>query len=530
MKKKSVILLFLLSQLCQSLSAYTGSFSLSAWVKIGKTVPDIIVDNTDSGFSTSGTWGTSATFSGFLGDNFRWATTGVGNVAVWRPEIIKTGNYKIYMRWTDGGIRPGAAPIEIVHSNGMGQYRISVVTVDQGNNGGKWNLLGVYPLDKDLDHFVKIVAWDTGTTVADAVMFVYYGEDVPCWYDGEGIINGKTGDNQNDFGLTMIDGKPMFGVGEYTLKAGDPLSDGRWHSITAIRQDTGGIIILFINGTPAAWATGIMDGVRLDAPQRLAIGGRLYSNEHFFKGALDEIRIYNKALPLSDIQKLYSFPLKLKACYSFNDAADSTALDSSGNGYNGTVNGAMSTMDKKGYADRAYRFSGNEYITTEVDVNPCPGAPDNKCMTNVTFSAWIYPTANSGTCYIFGNKEYEESNNENGRGVFYENGYFNVLYDNRFERVNDDDFRVDINSWQHIAVVYDKGAIRFYKNGQGVALTGVETMPSSYISKEKFSIGARSGLTGRTAYFAGKIDDVRIYHRAFSDPAVKDIAWDLYRY
>lgn len=109
---------------------------------------------------------------------------------------------------------------------------------------------------------------------------------------------------------------------------------------------------------------------------------------NFFNGKLDDIAIYNRALSQSEITGLYNagtntclpsyLPTSgLVGYWPFCGNAN----DESGNGNNGTVNGATLTTDRFGNAGKAYRFGLNKYIdlgTGGLSENP----------TNCTFSAW----------------------------------------------------------------------------------------------------------------------------------------------
>ena len=78
------------------------------------------------------------------------------------------------------------------------------------------------------------------------------------------------------------------------------------------------------------------------------------------------------------------------ACYSFNGNAN----DESGNGNNGTVNGATLTTDRFGNSDSAYDFDG---IDDSISVN---NAETLNLTNEVTLSAWISVTNNSSWATI----------------------------------------------------------------------------------------------------------------------------------
>lgn len=137
---------------------------------VSATADDIIIDNTDAGFSTVGAWSTSSFNAGYYGSNYAQdgtATADVGKSATWRPTIAVAGDYLVYMRWPAAANRPSAAPIEI----GYGSAVDTSKTVNQQTGGGDWVLIGQYALTAGTANYVKINATASGFTIADAVRF-----------------------------------------------------------------------------------------------------------------------------------------------------------------------------------------------------------------------------------------------------------------------------------------------------------------------------------------------------------------------
>ena len=76
-----------------------------------------------------------------------------------------------------------------------------------------------------------------------------------------------------------------------------------WHHIVMV-VDSAGVPTAYIDGTSA----GSYPGVAPIAPagNTLSIGASTGATARFFNGSIDDVRIYNRALPVSDILKLYS--------------------------------------------------------------------------------------------------------------------------------------------------------------------------------------------------------------------------------
>jgi hypothetical protein len=143
------------------------------FVEAGEAAPvastEVIVDNTDAGFTASTNWSASSSEPGFLGSNYRVrATASVSDSAQWTANLPSAGSYQVYARWTSGTNRAASAPYVISHTGGS-----STVNVNQQTNNGTWVLLGTYNFNAG-NNTVRLSCWTTAGffVVADAVRFV----------------------------------------------------------------------------------------------------------------------------------------------------------------------------------------------------------------------------------------------------------------------------------------------------------------------------------------------------------------------
>ncbi len=130
-------------------------------------VTDIIVDNTSSAFSVTGTWSTGTSSTDKYGTDYRYhSTAAVSEPATWAP-TLSTGTYAVYAWWPAGSNRSATAPY-IVHYNGGS----ATVSQNQQANGGKWNLLGTWSFANGNN--VQLSCWTTTgyNVMADAIKFV----------------------------------------------------------------------------------------------------------------------------------------------------------------------------------------------------------------------------------------------------------------------------------------------------------------------------------------------------------------------
>jgi len=129
---------------------------------IESAAPDaeIIIDNGDAGTSSTGTWAVSG-MAGFYGINslYNWPELD----ASYSFETWAVGVREVSMWWTEHSSRSNSVTVEIYD----GGNRIDTVVVNQQNNGGKWNVLGVYSFSNKAK--VKILSSTSGATIADAV-------------------------------------------------------------------------------------------------------------------------------------------------------------------------------------------------------------------------------------------------------------------------------------------------------------------------------------------------------------------------
>lgn len=104
-----------------------------------------------------------------------------------------------------------------------------------------------------------------------------------------------------------------------------PLPNTCWHHITIVRR--GSETILYHNGTEIKRA-GTINGQRVNMTtagiDQIYIGNDDCMDDTGFKGALDEIRLYNRSLSREEIEDLYLFPDNIGNGLRFNDLKDTT--------------------------------------------------------------------------------------------------------------------------------------------------------------------------------------------------------------
>jgi len=156
-------------------AAFPTKTANSAWSSTAAIVADLIVDNTDPGFTVTGTWPTSTSNSGYFGANYQYHTSTLtgSHRAIWTPSIPTTGSYEVFARWTSSPNRPTDAKYTVNHAGGS-----NTITANQTTNGGTWVSLGTYAFNSGNSGSVVLTDQSTTTTkfvIADAVKLVQIG-------------------------------------------------------------------------------------------------------------------------------------------------------------------------------------------------------------------------------------------------------------------------------------------------------------------------------------------------------------------
>jgi len=220
---------------------------------------------------------------------------------------------------------------------------------------------------------------------------------------------------------------------------------------------------------------------------------------NFYAGIIDQTTWNFTALDVGN----------LVAYYPFNGNAN----DESGNGNNGTVEGATLTTDRFGNPDSAYSFDGVDDRTIVSDSNTLD------ITDAITITAWIKPVTVSGKYVVAKRDDSPPGGNVYDLDIF--PGKVRALfhYDGGGSATKQAEgtTNINVNEWQHIAVTCDGTTITVYYNGQPDG-TGSFDNEKIHISGGRLEIGMYSG---GWVYFDGSIDEVRIYNRALSGSEVE---------
>ena len=183
------------------------------------------------------------------------------------------------------------------------------------------------------------------------------------------------------------------------------------------------------------------------------------------------------------------------------------ANDESGNGNNGTVNGATLTTDRFGNTGKAYSFDGvNDYISTS-----------RSPLTSFSVSLWLFTSQNVAyTPLVDAYNSNWELYLSNYKPTFTRwimagaGGTFQEFISTT---------SASINQWNHLICTYNNGNIRLYLNG--VLISTFQNVSITINNNGTFAFGA--SLSGISQYFNGKLDDIGIWNRALTQQEVNNL-------
>lgn len=150
-----------------------------------------------------------------------------------------------------------------------------------------------------------VVYWVKGTSVATAAHVAWGASGAPNGRKWHVRFNDNAGNGTVGAVRTEIQGSFIIGS--------TPINDGQWHHVASVFPDGGTLmedVIHYIDGEvdPRSGIGNqelLVDTAAEDGDDFVRIGSRIQgANTNYFTGALDEVRVYNRALTQTEIQAL----------------------------------------------------------------------------------------------------------------------------------------------------------------------------------------------------------------------------------
>jgi subtilisin-like proprotein convertase family protein len=339
---------------------------------------------------------------------------------------------------------------------------------------------------------------------------------IECWVKPDSVdlfrmlVNHRAGAASEGYGFYLSQGSIAIRTNSTTrFRTASTIPPHVWSHIAVTYDVSTGNFSAYINGSLDSSAT-IASAAPSASSDSVTIGVGFNSP---FRGVLDEVRIWNRAVTAPEIARNFrtslgatgGFYSGLVLALTFQDdesfGADFSLTDWSGNGNTG-YNRGVTAVDLNDIPP--------DYVSLNeaVDLNGTSGylsGPDNSSVsptTAVTMEAWILPRVYSSAVII--------QKGTSGGGTNYRlrfnGGLLGAAINGDFTFTANAG-TVPLNVWTHVAFTYDgaTGAYAFYVNGN---LTNTATNAVGNITDgaDSLCIGGAPGFTT----FDGLIDEVRI--------------------
>ncbi len=335
---------------------------------------------------------------------------------------------------------------------------------------------------------------------------------------GAQVILQDTSSVNNNYQLELDSGSPRLyhgnGSTSENFTATATVNDDSWHHVAAVADYPN--LYFYIDGVLDSGSPHTMtfDIINVNGNEfKIGTTGTTYA----FDGLIDDVRVYDRAFSAADMKALFELgeadiTTNLNGHWKFDESAGTTAADSSGNGYDGTIFGNPAWSPSGGVVDGALVFDG----TTDVVRVPTGPMPTG----DFTISAWIKPD-DLAYRYLWGIR--------GGSGIW--DGIWNNPWDGEI-RINGTyvlnphaGFLAD-SIWQHFVMTRSGSVVTVYRNSvvQATATYGTAFNDNSC----DLAIGANLSCTGDTtgsAVWDGSIDEFRVYGRGLN---ARDV-WELYQ-
>ena len=253
-----------------------------------------------------------------------------------------------------------------------------------------------------------------------------------------------------------------------------------------------------------------------------------FTDQAHLLGNLDDIGIWNRALSQQEITNMYNGINYSDTCNSVSGSLTNglvgywpfcgNANDDSGNGNNGTVNGATLSTDRFGNSNSAYDFDGNSFISVSSTTELC-------LQNQFTISLWARRNNSTFMGLI------SKGRVNGGEGVSY---HISGLESGAAVGINNDNggcsscniattpyLSNNFSSWNHYVGIWDGIRLKLYENGIMVSdVNGVLGDGNALLNTNFPLLFGRWSLSN---YLNGQLDDIGIWNRALTQQEITQL-------
>jgi len=323
---------------------------------------------------------------------------------------------------------------------------------------------------------------------------------------------------------------------EQQITGSSALPTGVWTHVTVTKSGNTGR--LYVNGTLVGTNSSMtLSPASLGNTTQNWIGRSQYSADPYLNGRVDDFRIYNRALSASEVSTLASggggnptptftpppgpspTPTNTPISSQQNPIAlypfDGNANDTSGNGYNATLNGGSYVSGQIG---QAVSLNGSSnYVSLPTGIV--------SSLSDFSIASWVYLNSSSSWNRVFdfgtGTSVYMFLSPQNGSTSAVR--FAITTGGNGSEQQITGSSALPTGTWVHVAVTKSGNTGTLYVNGSVVGTNNSMTLSPSSLGNTTQNWIGRSQWSA-DPYLNGLVDDFRIYSRALSASEVSSLA------
>lgn len=328
------------------------------------------------------------------------------------------------------------------------------------------------------------------------------------------ILGNDSGAQYQGLHLVIRNGRPYMGFIDSAVTSPTAIQPNQWNHLVFRYDLAQRTLAIYVNGELVVSGT---DRHPFQGTAPVYIGR--WSNGNYFNGRIDDVRIYDRPLTDAEIQALTNGDHRngLAGHWPLDEGSGIVTADVSGHALNGTLtNGPTWSADAPGttFSNTAsLSFDGvNDRVVLPI------GGSAGQFQNNFTVAGWIKPTNLSGARRII-------SADRSSAGLGW--GFGTQGAGLRFTTYGIRDYDTGTVSltpgvWTHVvAVMGSNNAVTFYVNGV-VAETIAGAVPARPAGNRRMVLGSL-GLEN-LEFFAGQMDDVRVYDHVLSADEIASLA------
>lgn len=308
------------------------------------------------------------------------------------------------------------------------------------------------------------------------------------WWEGMGLVDGEVTGSADDFGISLGNGRVLFGVGNPDNTArSEFVADGKWHHVAATRDKELGVLRLYVDGDLVDSDKYDGSTASLTSPPELRIGS-LQTNRRFFEGTIDDVQITPYTLSADEVMELYNQPVfrlsmddldcNSNFCTTYDDMGDvgAEAL---------CINSNICPEETDGVQKGGIEMKG---IPLEVDQHSALSLHDGRFSQSV----WVKPTSETthrqglwGYSPAWnGGASRSDPSEEAFPSLFIVNGSAGSAADLEVGFGDGATWRgcvfedlLTLNEWNHVVATYDGNDYVIYIDGQREGTCGIGENP-----------------------------------------------------